>query len=116
MTAPAIPEQPVKKSSAGIWLSVTFIVILLIAAAPVIVSFAANAIASVSGCEINALEVHSPCAVMGSEVSQGLTTLIFMGYFAFYSLPLGAFLLAIWAVIACVVVLVRWLRRRRAAA
>ena len=52
--------------------------------------------------------------VMGSEVSHGLTTLIFMGYFAFYSLPFGGFLLAGWAILACIVVLVRWLRRRRA--
>jgi uncharacterized membrane protein len=53
--------------------------------------------------------------VHGQQISQTLTTMIFMGYFAFYSLPFGSFLLAVWAVVACVVVLVRWLRRRRAA-
>jgi hypothetical protein len=53
---------------------------------------------------------------MGSEVSHGLTTLIYVGYLAFFSFPFGAFLLAVWAVIACIVVLVRSVRRRRAGA
>ena len=51
---------------------------------------------------------------MGSDVSQTLTTMIYMGYLGFVTLPFGGFLLAIWVVIACVVVFVRW-RRRRAA-
>ena len=111
MTAPASPEKQAKKSSAVVWLSVTFILILLIATAPLIVSFAAGGIASASGCEVT-MEVSSPCMVMGSEVSHGLTTLIFLGYFAFYSLPFGACLLAGWGIIACIVVLVWWRRRR----
>ena len=114
MTVPANPERQIRRSGAVVWLSLTFFLILLIATAPLIVSFAASSIASVSGCEI-AMEVSSPCVVMGSEVSHGLTTLIFMGYFAFYSLPFGGFLLAGWTIIACIVVLIRWLRRRRAA-
>lgn len=108
MTAPASPEKQAKKSGAVVWLSVTFILILLIATAPLIVSFAAGGIASASGCEVS-MEVSSPGMVMGSEVSHGL-----LGYFAFYSPPFGAFLLAIWGIIACIVALVRWLRRRHA--
>jgi hypothetical protein len=98
----------------GAWLSVTFILILIVAAAPLIVSFAGGGVASALGCQ-GTMEISPPCAFMGNEISQTLTTMIFMGYFAFYSLPFGSFLLAVWAVIACVVVLVRWLRRRRAA-
>ncbi len=114
MAAPVSPEMRAGRSSAVVWLSVGFVMILLVATAPLIVSFVAGVIASFSGCE-GTMEIRSPCIFMGSEVSHGLTTLIFTGYLAFYSLPLGGFLLAGWAIIACIVVLVRWLRRRRGA-
>jgi hypothetical protein len=114
MTAPVSPEGRAGRNSAVVWLSVSFVLILLVATAPLIMSFIASVIASISGCE-GTMEIRSPCMFVGSEVSHGLTTLIFMGYFAFYSLPLGGFLLAGWAIVACIVVLVRWLRGRRSA-
>jgi hypothetical protein len=110
-------SQPIngqtKKSRAAVWLSVTFILILLITAVPLIVSFTGGGVASALGCQ-GSMEISPPCTFMGGDISQTLTVMIFMGYFAFYSLPFGTFLLTIWVIVACVVVLVRWLHRRRA--
>jgi hypothetical protein len=106
---------PVKKKSHAIaWLIVTFVLILLFTVSPFIVSFGGGGLASALGCD-GSMQIRSPCLLMGSDVSQTLTTMIYIGYLGFVTIPVGEFLLMVWAVIACVVALVRW-RRRRAAA
>jgi hypothetical protein len=112
MTLPASPANPSGRSLATRWLGLSLILILLIAAAPTLVSFAGAGIAGALGCE-GAMEIEAPCSFLGSDISQTLTTMIFMGYLSFITFPYGAFLLAIWAVVACVVAAYRW--RRRAA-
>jgi hypothetical protein len=52
---------------------------------------------------------------MGAEVAGTLTLMVYMAYFAFITIPMGTTALAIWLAVACVVILVRWLRRGREA-
>ncbi|HSZ66722.1 MAG TPA: hypothetical protein VK825_11000 [Xanthobacteraceae bacterium] len=102
-----------KKSHVELWLSITLILILLLMAAPFIMSFAGAFVADVSNCQ-GGMQIRSPCLLQGNDVSQTLTTMIYMGYLGFITVPFGEFLLAIWAVVAFVVGLSRWRRRRQA--
>jgi hypothetical protein len=110
MTAPASSEQMPARGHAALWLGLTFILILLIAAAPTLVSFAGAGIAGALGCE-GSMEIKAPCLFQGNDISQTLTTMIYVGYLSFVTFPFGACLLAIWAVVACVVAIYRWRRR-----
>jgi hypothetical protein len=115
VSVPATPSLggSSRKSRAAVWLIITFALILLLAAAPFIVSFGGAGLASALGCD-GSMQISSPCLLLGSDVSQTLTTMIYLGYLGFVTIPIGEFLLMIWAVVACVVALLRW-RRRRAA-
>ena len=117
MSVPANPSvgAPSRKGHAIAWLIITFVLILLFTASPFIMSLGGGGLASALGCD-GSMQIRSPCMAMGSDVSQTLTTMIYMGYLGFVTIPVGEFLLMIWAVIACVVALVGWRRRRRAAA
>jgi hypothetical protein len=114
VSAPANPPVggPSKKSYAVVWLGITLVLILLFTAAPFIASLGAAGIASVLGCD-GSMQIRSPCLLGGSDISQTLTTMIYLAYLGFVTIPVGQSLLVVWAVVACVVVLVRWLRRRR---
>jgi hypothetical protein len=103
-----------KKSHAVAWLSIVLLLILLLTAAPFIVSLGGGGLASALGCD-GSMQIQSPCLFMGSDVSQTLTTMVYLGYLGFVTIPVGEFLLIIWVVVACVVALVRWLRHRGAA-
>ena len=52
---------------------------------------------------------------MGNDISETLNVMYVLGWFAFETLPLGLALLAIWLLIAVVVALLGWRRRRREA-
>jgi hypothetical protein len=106
------PSKKSQRSPVAVWLIVTLILIVLITAAPFIVSFGGAGIAGALGCD-GSMQISSPCLWMGSDVSQTLTIMIYMGYLGFVTIPVGEFLLLIWTVVACVVALVRWRRRRR---
>jgi len=110
----SVKKKPAKKGHAVLWLSITLILILLLTAAPFIVSFAGGFAADVLNCQ-GGMQIHAPCLLQGSDVSQALTSMIYMGYLGFITIPIGEFLLVMWAIVACFVVLVRW-RRRRAGA
>ena len=104
---------PSKRSRAAVWLSTTLFLILLLTLAPFIVSFAGAGIAGVLGCE-GTMDISSPCLLLGGDVSQALTTMIYLGYLGFISVPFGELLLAVWMVVACLVAFFRWRRRRTA--
>jgi len=103
-----------QRSHAGVWLSVTFVIIVLLAAAPLISAFIAGAIADVLGCTVNEGGA-SLCMFMGRDIGQTLAEMFVLGWLAFVTLPWGLAALAIWLVVACVVAFIRWRRRRREA-
>jgi hypothetical protein len=52
---------------------------------------------------------------MGHDLADTLAIMVFLGYLAFWTLPMGGTALAIWLVIACIVTAIWWWRRRRQA-
>jgi hypothetical protein len=109
------PQTGVLKSPAFIWLSISFVLIVLFATAPLISALIGGSIAEALGCTINE-GVSAPCLFRGSDVSETLSVMVVIAWFAFETLPLGAVLLTIWLVVACIVVVVKlWRRRHREA-
>ncbi len=109
------PQTGVLKSPAFIWLSISFVLIVLFATAPLISAFIGGGIADALGCAINE-GGSAPCLFRGNDVSGALTVMVVVAWFAFETLPLGAVLLAIWLVVAGGVVMIKaWRRRHREA-
>ena len=105
-------QTSVLKSPAFIWLSISFVLIVLFATAPLISALIGGGIAESLGCTVTE-GVNSPCLFRGSDVSEALSVMVVLAWFAFETLPLGAVLLAVWLIVACIVVVIKWLRRRR---
>jgi hypothetical protein len=103
-----------QRSRAVLWLGVSFVVIVVLAAAPLISAFIAGAIANILGCTLNEGGA-STCMLRGNDIGQTLAEMFVLGWLAFVTLPWGGFALAIWLVVACVVALVKWRRRRHEA-
>jgi hypothetical protein len=108
-------QTGVLKNPAFIWFSISFVLIVLFATAPLISAFIGGGIAEALGCTVTE-GVSSPCLFQGSDISETLSVLFVLGWFAFETLPLGAALLTIWLIVACFVVVIKlWRRRRREA-
>jgi hypothetical protein len=103
-----------RRNHAFVWLSVLFVLIVLFTAAPLISALIATGMAEALGCTLPTSDI-APCLFMGAEVAGTLTLMVYMAYFAFITIPMGTTALAIWLAVACVVILVRWLRRGREA-
>jgi hypothetical protein len=102
------------RNYAFVGLSVSFVLIVRFAAAPLISAFIGGGVADTLGCTVTE-GVSSPCLFPGSDISETLSVMFVLGWFAFETLPLGGVLMAIWLVVACVVALIKWRRRRREA-
>ncbi|HZC55601.1 MAG TPA: hypothetical protein VE396_06075 [Xanthobacteraceae bacterium] len=96
------------------WLGITFVLIALFVAAPLISLFIGGGIADALG---RTLPISSAavCPFMGVDLSDALTVMVFIGYLAFWTVPMATTLFAVWLVIAGIVTLVWWWRRRREA-
>jgi hypothetical protein len=103
-----------RRSPAFFWLFVSFVLIFLVAAAPLISAFIAGGIASALGCTLNEGGV-SPCPFMGTDIGETLVVMFVLGWLALVTLPYGAIALAVWFVAACAVAFVAWRRRRQQA-
>jgi len=103
-----------RRSPANVWLAVSFCVIVVLAASPLICASIAGAIAGLLGCTLNEGGA-SGCIFMGRDIGETLAEMFIAGWLAFVTLPAGLFALAMWLVVACVVVFVRWRLRRRQA-
>jgi len=103
-----------RRSHAVLWLSISFILIVLFAAAPLIPGFIAGGIADALGCTVNEGGA-TQCLYHGSDIGQTLAEMVVLGWLAFVTFPLGLAALAIWLVVACLVAFIGWRRRRREA-
>jgi hypothetical protein len=103
-----------KRSRAMVWLAVSFVLIVLFAVSPLISALISGGIASALGCTVNEGGA-SGCIFMGRDIGETLAEMFVVGWLEFVTLPLGLFALAVWAVVACVVAIVGWRRRRSAA-
>lgn len=101
-----------KRSWGWIWLAVSFVLIVLFATGPLISAFISGGIADALGCTVNEGGA-TPCMFMGRDIGETLVVMFVLGWLEFVTLPAGLVALAAWVVVACVVTLVGWQRRRR---
>jgi hypothetical protein len=73
------------------------LLILLIAALPIISVFMSEAIANALGCKLNEANVY-PCVVMGMDIGHVLAIMFVMGWLGLATLPLGALALVGWLI------------------
>jgi hypothetical protein len=102
-----MPPMSIAEKRFLLW---SFILIVLLAAAPVISAFSSIGIAQFFGCTVNE-GGPTPCIVRGVDIGETLSVMFVMGWFGLMTLPAGALALTVWAV----VFLVLWLRARRRA-
>jgi hypothetical protein len=100
-----------KRSPAFVWLGVAFVIIVLVAAAPLISVLIAGGIADALGCPVNEGGAQ-PCPFMGVDLGEALVFMLVLGWLSMATLPFGAIALAVWLVIASAVAFVRWRRQR----
>ena len=96
------------------WLVITFVLIALFIAAPLISLFIGGGIADALGCTLPISNIAA-CPFMGIDLGDALTIVGFIGSLAFWTIPMATTLFAIWFVVVCIVTLVWWWRRQREA-
>ena len=96
-----------------VWLGVPLALIFLFAFGPLVALLLGGAVADALGCNMP-IAGPTPCLFLGVDVRDALSIAVFFGYLAFFTVPTGTTLLGIWLVVAVIVTLVWWVRRRRA--
>jgi hypothetical protein len=99
------------RRSVFLWLGISFVLIVLLALAPLLSALLAGAIADALGCGLDEGGA-TPCPFMGHDLGEPLVVMLGLGWLAILTLPLGAAALVIWLVIVCVVAVTCWRRRR----
>jgi hypothetical protein len=92
---------------------VALLLILLFGTAPALSALGAGAIASLFGCALDEGSIH-PCMAFGHDIGDMLYTMFVLGWFAMVTFPLGALALLAWIVVALILLVVHWRRRRTA--
>ncbi len=100
--------EPGPQRRVGLIFGILFVIIVLIAIAPVLSVMTAGLIANLNGCALDEGSVH-PCFIFGADFGGTLYFMGVMGWFGLVTLPLGGLALLVWFV-ALIVTLV--LRRR----
>jgi hypothetical protein len=104
-----------RRNAAFIWFGITFFLIVVLGAGPLILTLIAGGIAGVLGCTLNEGGVY-PCPFMGHDLGEPLVVMFVLGWLAFATLPFGLIAFGVWFATLCIYVSVRWRRRRRATA
>jgi hypothetical protein len=76
----------------------TYLLIIFIAALPVILVVLADFIASINGCRLDEGSVH-PCKIIGVNIGGLLTGMFVCGWLALASLPFGFIALIVYTLI-----------------
>ena len=92
------PPMAIRKRFPWIPYWILLVLILLVALAPVGSVVACGLIANAYGCRVDEGSVH-PCIINGHDYGQLLYTLGVLGWLMLGTLPLGAFALALWALV-----------------
>ena len=107
MTDPVAAPRPKSRGLVAVF-ALAFVVIVLVAGAPVISVVVASLLAEANGCTLH--EGYSnPCVIWGADRADLLYTMFVAGWFGLVTLPAGAIALLVWLVAAGVAF---FLRRR----
>lgn len=99
-----------KRGYAYLWLGIALFLILLFAAAPLLSAVIASTIADALHCTVNE-GGGAGCIFRGSDISETLAEMFVAGWLTFITVPIAVVALAIWLIVAIIVVVVRWRRR-----
>ena len=86
--------------------------IILIGISPILVAILSGTVAASFGCEVNEGMVN-PCVIGGVDYGETFYTLGVAGWFFFFTIPVAIGLFAIYIVVVLIVLLVRFLRKRK---
>ncbi|MCB9992584.1 MAG: hypothetical protein H6873_02880 [Hyphomicrobiaceae bacterium] len=89
---------------------ILLLIILALAASPLISAMVAGWVAEANHCRLDEGGIH-PCLVNGTDIGPDLYTFFVLGWLMLATLPLGAIALAIWLAIL-IIHLVIHLRRK----
>jgi len=93
-----LPASPVQRRFPWILYWVIFVLIVLVAFAPVGCVVACGLIANANGCRVDEGSVHS-CMINGSDYGDLLYELGMMGWFMLLTLPAGTFAFVVWLIV-----------------
>jgi hypothetical protein len=93
---------------------VLFVLILVFALWPTVLSMGAAGIAQLFGCETD-FNRAIPCTINGEEWGQTVYELQNWAFLSLFTIPVGEVLLAIWLATLSIYLVIRFIRRRRAA-
>ncbi|WMT92255.1 hypothetical protein [Pelagibacterium sp. H642] len=77
--------------------AMAFVIIVLVATAPLLSVLASSAIAEANGCTLNEARAY-PCVVFGMDMGGLLAAMFVMGWFMLATIPGGAVALLVWLV------------------
>jgi hypothetical protein len=95
-----------------LWFLLGALLIVLVAAAPLLIALGAGTYAASHGCVLHEGFVN-PCIVGGRDVGKALYTLGVLGWFGIATIPLGVIALLTLIVVWIAVAVVRQVRARR---
>ena len=95
------PPLPVQKRFPWILYWIFFVLIVLVAFAPVGSVVACGLIANAHGCRVDEGSVH-PCVINGKDYGHLLYTLGVMGWLMLVTLPAGVFAFVLWLIVLLV--------------
>jgi hypothetical protein len=93
---------------------ILLILILIFMWWPTVIGMYADWYGRMHGCEVEFTRAI-PCMVNGEDQGQWIYETQQWAYLSLYTIPVGALLLAIWLAILLIYLLVRFVRRRKAA-
>ena len=89
----------------------SLVLIVFFGTLPLLATAASGIIAGLLGCTVNEGGVY-PCLWHGYDLGETLSVLFMLGWFAFATLPVAACGLALWLVVAAVLLAQRWWSRK----
>src|SRR5213083_3779146 len=92
------PPLPVQRRFLWILYWIAFVLIVLVAFAPVGSVVACGLIANANGCRVDEGSVH-PCVINGKDYGQLLYTLGVMGWLMLVTIPGGLFAFVVWLIV-----------------
>jgi hypothetical protein len=101
-----------------LWLGISFALIVVFMFLPIVLALIGTVTAQALNCNIPLSDAGfdaAPCLLLGADIGSTLTLMVLLAYLGLLTIPAGTTALTIWAVVACVVVLLTWLRGRREA-
>jgi hypothetical protein len=106
-----VPAGQTRGSGLVVAFALSAAVIVLFALAPLISAMLASVIANANGCALDEGGVH-PCLMGGADYGEMLSVMFVSAWFGLVTLPIGALAAILWCMVLCIVVFVKYRRKK----